>query len=109
VFPVASRQGRDRVVLALRTMRRQRTLSAGISISSILAVASAVSPAHPWRALTGGNREDQHCQALFDAGLYEPAGVRAMIARLARLLDAVSRHPDGSLAELLTMSIEHTS
>jgi len=40
----------------------------------------------------------------FDAYRYDPAGVRALIDRYQRLLDAVWRHPDMTLRELLAMS-----
>jgi amino acid adenylation domain-containing protein len=40
----------------------------------------------------------------FDAYLYDPAAVRALVARYQRLLDAVSRHPEMTLRELLAMS-----
>jgi amino acid adenylation domain-containing protein len=50
------------------------------------------------------HREDGRCQALFDAGIYQPAGMHRMVDRLRRLLDAVSRHPDSSVDALLAMS-----
>jgi amino acid adenylation domain-containing protein len=50
------------------------------------------------------HREDGRCQALFDAGTYQPAGMNRMVDRLRRLLDAVSRHPDSSVDVLLAMS-----
>ena len=62
----------------------------------------------PWglTMLFDEHREDGRCQALFDAGLYQPAGMHRMVDRLRRLLDAVSRHPDSSIDALLAMSAQ---
>jgi GT2 family glycosyltransferase len=38
--------------------------------------------------------EEQHCRMLFDPSSYDPAGVRVLIERYRRLLDAISRDPD---------------
>jgi hypothetical protein len=38
------------------------------------------------------------CTALFDAHIYDPAAVRAFLARFIRLLDAVCRDPDITVA-----------
>jgi len=50
------------------------------------------------------NDEVQNCRVSFDAHIYNPTGVLRFIERFKRLLDAVSRHSDKTLEELLTMS-----
>jgi amino acid adenylation domain-containing protein len=52
------------------------------------------------------HREDHRCQALFDAGIYQPAGMHRMVDRLRLLLNAVSHHPDSSVDALLAMSAQ---
>jgi Condensation domain/AMP-binding enzyme/Phosphopantetheine attachment site/AMP-binding enzyme C-terminal domain len=52
-------------------------------------------------------QEEQACRALFDARLYDPAGVRGFMLGFRRMLDAVSRYPDKTLEELLAMSRSH--
>jgi amino acid adenylation domain-containing protein len=49
-------------------------------------------------------RIPDNCSAVFDASLYDPAGVRRFIARYRRLADAASQQPDLRLGELLAMS-----
>lgn len=44
------------------------------------------------------------CRVVFDAGIYDPAGVRTFVERLFRLLDEASRHPDSPLSTLLEAS-----
>ncbi len=39
----------------------------------------------------------------FDAGIYDPAGVRRFVARLHDLLDAISYRPDRPIGELLAL------
>jgi amino acid adenylation domain-containing protein len=48
--------------------------------------------------------EEQDCSVYFDAGIYDPAGVRDLIDRFKHLLDAVSRKPDSPINELLGLS-----
>jgi hypothetical protein len=57
----------------------------------------------PWGfSLCFNQRSEGHFIAVtFDARLYDPKGVRAMVDRLCRFLDAVSRNPDRQLSELL--------
>jgi non-ribosomal peptide synthetase component F len=50
--------------------------------------------------------EEQRSSAHFDAGKYDPAGVRSLIDRFKRLLDAVSRQPDVPINELLGLSAD---
>jgi non-ribosomal peptide synthetase component F len=40
----------------------------------------------------------------FDAGIYDPEGVRRFVARLHDLLDAISQRPDRPIGELLALS-----
>jgi amino acid adenylation domain-containing protein len=49
------------------------------------------------------NEEDK-CSVLFDPRIYDPAGVRVFVQHYERLLDAVSRHPDKTLGDLLAIS-----
>jgi amino acid adenylation domain-containing protein len=49
--------------------------------------------------------EASECRVLFDAGLYDPAGVRRFLARFIRLLDVVAREPDTPIGEALTQSL----
>jgi amino acid adenylation domain-containing protein len=48
--------------------------------------------------------KQEHCRVVFDPRMYDPSGVRVFVERYKRLLDAVSRHPDKTLADLLAMS-----
>jgi amino acid adenylation domain-containing protein len=59
--------------------------------------------AMPWGFSLDFNQhnESDKCRAMFDARLYDPAGVRNLIARLTRFLDAVSRDPDRPIVQLL--------
>jgi hypothetical protein len=50
------------------------------------------------------HNEDRNCRITFDASIYEPSGVHALIDGYRRLLDAVSRQPDLPIATLLSMS-----
>jgi hypothetical protein len=63
-------------------------------------------PFMPWGFTMAhdANDEERDCRVTFDARIYDPPGVRVFVARYKRLLDAVSRHPDRSLQELLAMS-----
>jgi non-ribosomal peptide synthetase component F len=45
----------------------------------------------------------ENCQVRFDAGLYEPKKMRAMLARYLRLLEAASRGPELPIGQLQTM------
>jgi acyl carrier protein len=45
----------------------------------------------------------EECWATFDAGIYDPVGVRRFIDRLLDLLDAASQHPDRPIGELLAL------
>jgi len=47
--------------------------------------------------------EEHSCRAIFDAGIYDPAGVRELVGRFQRLLDAVAYSPDVNVEELLAM------
>ena len=47
--------------------------------------------------------EEHSCRAIFDAGIYDPAGVRELIGGFRRLLDGIARNPDLSVEELLAM------
>ena len=60
----------------------------------------------PWGfSMNPDEHAEQHnCRVAFDANIYDPVGVRAFVERYKQLLDAVSRQPDRSLAELLAMS-----
>jgi hypothetical protein len=46
-------------------------------------------------------RHPQICQAYFDAGIYDPVGVRQFLGRLCDLLDAFAQHPDVSIGDLV--------
>jgi amino acid adenylation domain-containing protein len=48
--------------------------------------------------------EDRNCRVTFDAGLYQPKGVRKLIDGYRRFLDAASRRPDLPIATLLRAS-----
>jgi hypothetical protein len=50
------------------------------------------------------HNEEDACRVKFDAGLYDPEGVREFIARFGRLAAAVSRQPDLPLRELMDLS-----
>jgi amino acid adenylation domain-containing protein len=50
------------------------------------------------------HNEGQHCQATFDARIYNPARVKDWVGRFARLLDAAAHNPDLSIGKLLAMS-----
>jgi hypothetical protein len=43
------------------------------------------------------------CYAAFDASIYDPDAVRQFIDRQCAFLDASSRHPDSSIADLLAL------
>ena len=43
----------------------------------------------------------QICRAYFNAEIYDPVGVRGFLRRLCQLLDALARHPDVSIANLV--------
>jgi amino acid adenylation domain-containing protein len=60
----------------------------------------------PWGLTVQVSEHDEKagCSVAFDAGLYKPAGVRAFVARFARLLDCVSSHPDLPVGDLVAMS-----
>jgi hypothetical protein len=45
--------------------------------------------------------EEHGCRVDFNANLYDPASVHAFVARYKGLLDAVSRHPEWSVGDLL--------
>lgn len=62
----------------------------------------------PWgfTASIGHSGEEEVCGAHFDAGLYDPEGARALLARLVRLLDHASRDPRPTLDALLARSRE---
>jgi len=62
--------------------------------------------AMPWGFSMNADEEAEqhHCRVSFDANLYDPVGVHALVDRYKRLLDAVSRHPDWALSELLATS-----
>jgi amino acid adenylation domain-containing protein len=47
------------------------------------------------------NDEEHRCRAIFDATVYDPAGVRAFVGRYVRLLDAIARQPERTIGELL--------
>jgi amino acid adenylation domain-containing protein len=47
-----------------------------------------------------GNDEERACRAVFDARIYDPAGVSAFLGRYKRFLETVSHHPEGSMANL---------
>jgi hypothetical protein len=53
------------------------------------------------------HNEDRNCRVTFDASIYEPSSVHALIDGYRRLLDAVSRQPDPPIATLLSMSALH--
>jgi hypothetical protein len=50
------------------------------------------------------HQEDHYCQVAFDAGMYDPSGVRRLIDRYRRLLAIVSRQPDLPIHELIEQS-----
>lgn len=41
------------------------------------------------------------CNAIFDVGLYEPAGARGFVRRLGEFVDAASRNPDRAIGDLV--------
>jgi amino acid adenylation domain-containing protein len=47
---------------------------------------------------------ERGCEAFFDAGLYDGAGVAAFMDRLARLLEAIARSPEAAIAALVAES-----
>jgi len=57
----------------------------------------------PWGfSISIENRNhDRDSSVHFDAGIYDPAGVREFVARYENLLDAVSQQPDTPLRELI--------
>jgi amino acid adenylation domain-containing protein len=60
----------------------------------------------PWglTLILMGHDDDDRYLTRFNAGIYDPAGVREMIDRYRRVLDVVSRAPDRPVCELLEMS-----
>ena len=46
-------------------------------------------------------RHLQICRAYFDAGIYDPMGVRQFVGRLCELLDAFARHPEVPIGDLV--------
>jgi len=50
------------------------------------------------------NQQSDRCLVRFDAGIYDPGGVRAFALRYLRLLDAASRDVDMPLSALLEIS-----
>ncbi len=56
----------------------------------------------PWGfTLNFDEHDEEHsCRVTFDAGIYDPAGVRGLIDRFRRLLDAVTCNPDVVLEDL---------
>jgi hypothetical protein len=56
----------------------------------------------PWGFSIELHKSDlQICRAYFNAETYDPAGVRAFLRRLCELLDALARHPDESIGNLV--------
>jgi non-ribosomal peptide synthetase component F len=45
-------------------------------------------------------RQLQICRAYFDAGIYDPVGVRRFLGRLCKLLDAFAQYPDVPIGDL---------
>jgi hypothetical protein len=43
----------------------------------------------------------QTCRAVFDAGLYEPAGAQEFVRRLCQFVDAATRNPDSAIGDLV--------
>jgi Condensation domain len=43
----------------------------------------------------------QMCHAIFDAGLYEPAGAQEFVRRLCQFVDAATRNPDSTIGDLV--------
>jgi amino acid adenylation domain-containing protein len=61
----------------------------------------------PWGMVVRLTEEDEKsCSVRFDAGRYDPAGVRRLMARFNHLLDAASREPDVPINELLGLSAD---
>jgi non-ribosomal peptide synthetase component F len=60
----------------------------------------------PWGFCMNPDQHAEHynCKLSFDANIYDPAAVRAFVARYKRLLGAVSRHPELPVGELVAMS-----
>jgi acyl-CoA synthetase (AMP-forming)/AMP-acid ligase II/acyl carrier protein len=63
-------------------------------------------PAMPWgfSLLVDRHNEDRLCYAAFDARVYQPEAVRAVLNRLTRFLKAASMHPGLTLGRLLEIS-----
>lgn len=63
----------------------------------------AAAPEMPWgfSVVMDKNNENRPCLALFDANLYEPAAVHALIGQFKRLLNLTARFPDHALHQLL--------
>ena len=90
-----------RVVFALQTYRPAITF-AGIKLTWLKRRRATM----PW-GFTLAYREtdvESNCVASFDAGLYDRAGVLALMDRLARFLDKASRNPDATVRELVAAS-----
>jgi hypothetical protein len=45
----------------------------------------------------------RYVTVVFNAEIYDPAGVRRFIGRLFELLDAVARHPDVAMGDLVAL------
>jgi hypothetical protein len=58
----------------------------------------------PWGFSIEVNEDSDRCTARFDAGLYDPVGIRHFVARYIRLLEAASQHPQLPIAKLLEMT-----
>jgi amino acid adenylation domain-containing protein len=91
-----------RAILAVRTPLRGPLRFAGVEMRSLERPLAKM----PSGFIVGLEEEDQEqgSSAHFDAGKYDPAGVRHLIGRFKRLLDAVSRQPDVPIHELLGLS-----
>jgi len=49
------------------------------------------------------DRKPEHCRVNFDANFYDPNGMRAMLDRYLRLLEAAAHQPELPIGILLTM------
>jgi amino acid adenylation domain-containing protein len=93
------------IAVMFSTPRNRDALYFGeLSVTTLERIMNVASMPWGFRVALDDRHEDRASRVAFDAGIYDPVGVRRFIERFERLLDAVSRHPEKILGDLLMMS-----